>query len=91
MSDALPTIRCPHCGSHRVVTHRQERRARLEGATACATCRSGSNVRSVRERDLRFWFDAYGSPQPPQPIRQAIAAGGAPPELVELARSIFPT
>ena len=88
---AHDTITCPGCGGKRQVTHRQRRRANSEGGILCATCRGGSAVRRCSDADIRYWLEAYGSaPAPRTPVRQHIAAGGAPPELVALARSIFP-
>lgn len=92
MSDSPSTIQCPRCGEHRVVTHRQSRRARSEGGILCTACRGGSEVRQHADSDLRYWLHAYGAkPAPKTPVRQFIAAGGAPPELVELAQAIFHT
>lgn len=91
MSHAPQTIRCPGCGQHRVVTHRQHRRARAEGGILCSACRGSAPTRQFKDADLRYWLTAYGAtPAARQPVRQFIAAGGAPAELVELARAIFP-
>lgn len=89
---ARDTIVCPKCGSQRVVTLRQRRRSLSEGGILCAICRGIGTTRSFSDEDLRFWLRRYDAPCPRDvPVRQYIAAGGAPPELVELARDAFPT
>lgn len=88
---AHDTITCPTCGAKRQVTHRQRRRANAEGGILCAACRGGQAARKCKDSDLRFWLEAYGAPLAPRtPVRSVITAGGAPPDLVELARAIFP-
>lgn len=89
---ARDTIVCPKCGTQRVVTLRQRRRSTSEGGILCSTCRGIGSTRRFSDDDLRFWLRRYGCPCPPEtPVRQFIAAGGCPPELVELARDAFPT
>lgn len=84
-----PHVRCPGCGATRVVTPRQARRVRAgEHNGVCRDCRGHRPV--VRDDDLRFWLDHFGSPPPPgMSARDTIVAGGAPAELVELAVIIF--
>lgn len=89
---ARDTIVCPKCGSQRIVTFRQRRRATSEGGILCTTCRGIGPTRSYTEDHLRFWLDRYGTPCPADmPVRTFIAAGGAPEALVKLAHDIFPT
>jgi hypothetical protein len=84
-----PHVRCPACGATRVVTHRQARRVRAgEHNGVCADCRG--HRKPARDEDLRFWLHSFGTNVPNgTPVRQFITAGGAPSELVELARAIF--
>lgn len=86
------TIVCPGCGSQRVVTHRQRRRAHArDGGILCSICRGFGVTRAYDEADLRFWLRRYGTPCPPgTPVRQFLAAGGAPQELIDLAQQVFP-
>lgn len=86
---AQDTVRCPNCGRRRIVSARQARRARNgEILGLCARCRGRGHA---KDRDLRYWIHVYGGeiPSGVSP-RELIASGGAPPDLVELARSIFP-
>lgn len=86
-----PHVRCPRCKRTRIVTPRQARRVRAgEHNGVCIGCRGVSRTR-VRDTDFRFWLTEYGA-YPPQGMssRQFIVAGGAPAELVELARTIWP-
>jgi len=89
---ARDTIVCPGCGGKRVVTRRQVRRVR-QGVHdgRCVGCRGiFSPTQRFSDNDLHFWLKAFDAPCPADvPVRQFIVAGGAPPELVELARSIF--
>jgi len=39
---------------------------------------------------LRFWLQVYGVKTPRGGARKVIAAGSAPPELIELARAVWP-
>jgi DNA-directed RNA polymerase subunit RPC12/RpoP len=88
---ARDTIVCPKCGSQRIVTHRQRRRSLSEGGILCSICRGIGTTRRFSDEDLRFWLRRYGTPCPRGvPVRQFIAAGGCPNELVELARDAFP-
>lgn len=90
-TQAHDSIRCPGCGATRLVTHRQRRRATAEGGILCTTCRGGQTARNHKDSDLRYWLEAFGAaPAPRTPAREIVTAGGAPPELVELARAIFP-
>ena len=85
------TIACPTCGSVRVVSARQRRRSAAKGHIPCAGCRGQTQTRSFREGDLGFWLRAYDSVPPKgMSARDFITAGGAPAELVQLARSAFP-
>jgi hypothetical protein len=85
------TITCPGCGSQRVVTLRQRRRSTQMGGIPCTNCRGGKNTRSCSESDLRYWLRRYGVTCPTDtPVRQFIAAGGAPHELVQLAQECYP-
>lgn len=86
-----PHVRCPRCGSTRVLSPRHARRVRAGVHNGlCSACRGVR--REVSEPNLRFWLDAYQAPCPAKtPVRQFIAAGGAPDELVTLARTIWPT
>lgn len=89
---ARDTIACPKCGSQRIVTHRQRRRSLSEGGILCSTCRGIGSTRRFTDDDLRFWLRRYNCPCPTgTPVRQFIAAGGCPPELIELARDVFPS
>ncbi len=90
--NAPTTIQCPGCGNHRTVTPRQHRRAKTSGGILCTICRGGTETRQHTDTDLRYWLTAYGANPPARKsVRQFIAAGGTPPELKELAQSIFPT
>lgn len=89
---ARDTIVCPLCGSRRVVTLRQRRRAfsRDEGIP-CATCRGVADTKPFSEGDLSFWLLRFGVRVPDgTDARSFVLAGGAPPELVELAKQAFP-
>ncbi len=84
-------ITCPRCTTERVVSPTWSRRSAKQGGTLCASCRGRGKVRQHRESDLRFWLNAFGVSVPARtPVRQFLAAGGAPPELVELARQVWP-
>jgi hypothetical protein len=85
------TIVCPGCGGRRVVSARQLRTSRLRGGILCTSCRGGSSTRTCKDGDLRFWLGTYGVEVPlGVPVREFIAAGGAPRDLVELARECYP-
>jgi hypothetical protein len=85
------TIVCHGCGGQRVVTHRQRRRSIQVGGILCNTCRGVSQTRKHSESDLRFWLRQYGVTCPTDtPVREFIAAGGAPHELVQLAQEVYP-
>lgn len=92
ISVARDVIVCPRCGGERIVTQRQSRRAQAQGGgILCSVCRGGGTTRAFSERDLRFWLNHFGAPVPRGvPARKFIAAGGAPPELVDLAHTLFP-
>ncbi len=48
-------------------------------------------MKRVSDGDLRFWLREFGVNLPRgAPVREFIVAGGAPPELVELARQCHP-
>jgi hypothetical protein len=84
-------ICCPGCHSSRVVSPTWSRRSAKAGGTLCTSCRGRQSVRKHRESDLRFWLSAFGVVVPARtPVRQFLAAGGAPPELVELAKQVWP-
>jgi DNA-directed RNA polymerase subunit RPC12/RpoP len=88
---AREVIACGTCGHRRVVTDRSRRRSEQKGGIPCANCRGVGATKRVSDGDLRFWLRRFGaSPPRGTPIRQFITAGGAPPELVELAREAFP-
>ncbi len=88
---ARETITCHGCGSHRVVSDRSRRRSEQQGGILCGECRGVGLTRRVADSDLRWWLRVYGvNPARGTPIRQFIAAGGAPQELVELAREVYP-
>ena len=89
---ARNVISCKSCGSNRVVTDRHARRARQQGGISCVRCRGGGSLRhQATEEAFRFWLRSYGVQVPKgESARAYIAAGGAPPELVELARSVYP-
>ena len=85
------TICCPKCGSERLVTHRQARRSNSLGGILCTTCRGIGPSRRHNDDDLHFWLNRYGTTCPTDmPVSTFIAAGGAPPELVQLAQAVFP-
>lgn len=88
---AREVISCSQCGHRRVVTDRSRRRSEQKGGIPCASCRGLSPTKNVTDGDLRFWLRRFGA-APPRgtPVRQFIVAGGAPAELVELAREAFP-
>jgi hypothetical protein len=89
---ARNTITCPKCGSQRIVSHRQSRRATSpQGSGLCSNCRGIGTTRRFKDEHLHFWLNRYDTTCPPDmPVRTFIAAGGAPAELVELARDAFP-
>ena len=88
---ARDTIVCRSCGSRRVVDPRTARRSRQVGGIPCGTCRGVGKTRVVKDEHLRFWLRRFGA-DPPKgvPVREFITAGGAPPELTELARQCNP-
>jgi hypothetical protein len=88
---AREVITCRSCGSQRTVTDRTRRRSEQHGGIPCVTCRGGSVTKRCSDGDLRFWLRRFGA-APPRgtPVREFITAGGAPPELVELARECYP-
>lgn len=87
---ARDTIVCPRCGSQRVVTTRQRRRSISEGGIPCSNCRGVGQTRSYSENDLRFWLRRFGTAVPSgTPVRDFIVAGGAPAELIEMAKQIY--
>jgi transposase-like protein len=89
MGIARDTIQCPSCGRRRIVSYRQARRSNTIGGIRCTSCR-GHQTRHT-DGDLRYWLKAYGNPCPPgTPVRDFIVAGGAPPELINVANMIFP-
>lgn len=88
---AREVITCNQCGSRRSVTDRSRRRSEQQGGIPCSVCRGEGATKRVSDGDLRFWLRRFGaSPPRGTPIRQFIAAGGAPAALVELARETFP-
>lgn len=89
---ARDTIVCPTCGSQRVVTIRQARRARtLANGIPCTVCRGIGPTRPVRDEDYRWWLRRYGVKCPADVSpREFIVASGVPPELAELALDVFP-
>lgn len=89
---ARDTIVCPRCGSQRIVTTRQRRRSLADGGIPCSNCRGIGQTRGFTDNDLRFWLRRFDCPCPTDvPVRTFIAAGGAPAELVELAKAVYPT
>lgn len=92
ISVANDTCVCPSCGKQRIVTVRQARRAHQQGGIPCQTCRGLNPSRyKVKDTDLRYWLNRYGTRVPHNtPVRDFIAAGGAPHDLVNLAQTIFP-
>ncbi len=92
VSVARDTIVCPGCGGRRVVSLRQVRSARQQGGIPCASCRGRSSVVSAPDSAFRFWLDRFGVTAPKDvPVREFITAGGAPADLVELARQCYPS
>lgn len=88
---AREVITCHQCGGHRTVTDRSRRRSEQAGGIACASCRGVGATRRCSDGDLRFWLRRFGAAPPRgMPVREFLAAGGAPAELVELARETFP-
>lgn len=84
-------IVCPSCGGRRVVDPRTRRRSRAAGGIPCVSCRGHSPTRTFSDADLRWWIRRFGGEVPKgTPVRQFLAAGGAPPELRELARQCHP-
>lgn len=91
MRQSKNTIACPGCGKQRVVTIRQSRRSTQVGGILCVTCRGGQTTRTSSDADLRFWLDRFGAECPKDvPVRQFLAAGGAPHDLVQLAQECYP-
>lgn len=88
---ARDTIVCPGCGSQRRVSDRQARMSRTRGGIPCTNCRGISPTRKATESDFRFWLRHFGVDAPRgTPVREFIAAGGAPHELVQLAQEVYP-
>lgn len=88
---ARDTIICPGCGGRRIVSDRQVRFARSRGGIPCANCRGVSAGSKVSDSDFRFWLRRFGVNAPrDMPVREFIAAGGAPPDLIELAQQCNP-
>jgi hypothetical protein len=92
VTEARAAVTCPTCNTQRVVTDRHARRARTIGGIPCQTCRGRTPLRAqATEQGLRFWLKAYGTNVPQgHTAASFIAAGGAPPELVDLARTLYP-
>ena len=88
---AREVIVCRGCGKQRSVTDRTRRRSEQHGGIPCATCRGVSVTRRVSDGDLRFWLNRFGTEVPKGTnVREFITAGGAPPDLVMLARQCHP-
>jgi hypothetical protein len=86
------TIDCPRCGARRVVTARQRRRHMASNAgILCTKCRGIGDTRAFTDADIAWWVKRFGGEVPKGlPVRALVASGGAPPELVEFAHSVFP-
>lgn len=89
---ARDTIACPRCGTQRVVTQRQRRRHNAStNGILCSICRGIGETRAFSDNDLAFWLRRYGVKPPADvPVRQFIAEGGCPADLVAFAHDIFP-
>lgn len=89
---ARDAIRCPRCGTQRVVTQRQRRRAQTTtGGILCSVCRGVGETRAFTDADIVWWLRRFDCDPPKHvPVRTFIAAGGTPAELVEFAHSVFP-
>ena len=86
-------MKCPGCGLTRRVSSRHARNWR-NGAVStgglCSTCRGHTPMQKYGDSHLRFWLQVYGVKTPRGGARNVIASGGAPPELIELARQVWP-
>ena len=86
-------VRCPVCRRYRVVGTRQARRIRAgENTGICSSCRGEEmDPRPCADEHLRFWLRSFGVRLPRgMTAREAVRAGFAPPDLVELAQQVWP-
>jgi hypothetical protein len=88
---ARDTIVCPTCSGQRIVTSRQARESRQRGGIPCSSCRGLGKTIKTRDEDFDFWLNRFGVQAPTGvTAREFITAGGAPRDLVQLARECYP-